>query len=82
MNEEPHPMHHVALVQLEMLMPQNPEKHIADACAPTDTTGKQGVDLIVLPEGDREQHGIPVEKGFACFDETFCRGKQAIVWAV
>ena len=54
MHEEPrtvHAMHHVALVQLEMLAPQNPEKHIADAFAAIDTAGKQGVDLIVLPEG-------------------------------
>ncbi|MCK5117999.1 MAG: carbon-nitrogen hydrolase family protein [Candidatus Latescibacteria bacterium] len=51
MNEKPHAMHHVALVQLEMLIPQNPEKHLADAFAAIDTAGQQGVDLIVLPEG-------------------------------
>ncbi len=42
---------HLALVQLEMLVPQNPEQHISDAFAAIDSAGKCGVDLIVLPEG-------------------------------
>ena len=41
----------VALVQLEMLVPQNPQQHISDAFAAIDSAGKRGVDLIILPEG-------------------------------
>ena len=41
----------LALVQLEMLVPQNPEQHISDAFAAIDSAGKRGIDLIVLPEG-------------------------------
>ena len=41
----------LALVQLEMLVPQNPGQHISDAFAAIDSAGIRGVDLIVLPEG-------------------------------
>lgn len=41
----------MALVQLEMLQPQDPGRHIADAFAAIDAAGERGVDLIVLPEG-------------------------------
>ncbi|MCK4306428.1 MAG: carbon-nitrogen hydrolase family protein [Candidatus Eisenbacteria sp.] len=45
------PLVRVALVQLEMLLPQDPQRHIADAFAAIDEAGQRGVDLIVLPEG-------------------------------
>ncbi|MCK4336907.1 MAG: carbon-nitrogen hydrolase family protein, partial [Candidatus Aminicenantes bacterium] len=45
------PLIYVALVQLEMLVPQNPKQHISDALAAIDAAGRKGVDLIVLPEG-------------------------------
>ena len=41
----------IALVQLEMLNPQNPEQQIASAFAAIDSAGRKGADLIVLPEG-------------------------------
>ncbi|MFH1006647.1 MAG: carbon-nitrogen hydrolase family protein [Candidatus Latescibacterota bacterium] len=51
MQQETDMPHHIALVQLEMRIPQDPEGHVADAFAAIDTAGQQGVDLIVLPEG-------------------------------
>lgn len=50
-DEEYGPRARIALVQLEMLVPQDPERHVADAFAAIDQAGKRGVDLIVLPEG-------------------------------
>ncbi len=50
-DEEYGPLVNIALVQLEMLQPQDPEQHIADAFAAIDVAGQQGADLIVLPEG-------------------------------
>ena len=50
-DEEYGPFVQVALVQLEMLVPQDPKRHIADAFEAIDTAGKRGADLIVLPEG-------------------------------
>jgi len=41
----------LALIQLEMLRPQNPEQQIANAFAAIDIAGRRGTDLIVLPEG-------------------------------
>ena len=41
----------LALVQMEMLAPQDPERRVAEAFAAIDTAGRRGVDLIVLPEG-------------------------------
>lgn len=45
------PVARLALVQLEMLVPQDPVRHVADAFAAIDAAGRRGVDLIVLPEG-------------------------------
>lgn len=50
-DEEYGPSVSVALVQLEMLVPQDPRRHVADALAAIDAAGEQGADLIVLPEG-------------------------------
>jgi predicted amidohydrolase len=41
----------LALIQLEMLRPQNPEQQIANAFAAIDSAGRRGAELIVLPEG-------------------------------
>ncbi|MCK4872036.1 MAG: carbon-nitrogen hydrolase family protein [Phycisphaerales bacterium] len=50
-DEQYGPLVRIALVQLEMLIPQDPKRHVADALEAIDTAGQQGVDLIVLPEG-------------------------------
>ncbi len=50
-DEEYGPTVRVALVQLEMLVPQDPERHIGDAFAAIDAAAREGADLIVLPEG-------------------------------
>lgn len=50
-DEQYGPLVRVALVQLEMLVPQNPKRHVADALDAIDNAGQQGADLIVLPEG-------------------------------
>lgn len=65
----------LALVQLEMLVPQNPERHISDAFAAIDTAGKRGVDLIVLPEGVNIGSGskIPYKKIAISVDSPLLR---------
>ncbi|MFH1748892.1 MAG: carbon-nitrogen hydrolase family protein [Planctomycetota bacterium] len=50
-DEQYGPLVRVALVQLEMLRPQDPKRHVFDALDAIGAAGERGVDLIVLPEG-------------------------------
>jgi predicted amidohydrolase len=69
------PVARLALVQLEMLETQDPERHTKDAIAAIDAAGKRGVDLIVLPEGVNIGSGgaIPYRKAAEPVDSPTLR---------